>query len=205
MTAKIGNTEAPGLHDLDLNSIVGSMPKPVPREADPQTIRAEILEKLAYAIGKDPIVANDHDWLDATILALRDRIIDRLDGFNPRDYRAGAKRVYYLSLNSSSGGYARCAGNLELHPRSRRHSTSGASISTWSRPRSGRGIGQWRTGPACRLFHGKHGEPRYPRLWLRHPLRSRLFRQKSSMDGRESCRKNGENGNPSESRAEKRL
>ncbi len=115
MTAKIGNTKAPGFHDLDLNSIVGSMPKPVPREADPQTIRAEILEKLAYAIGKDPIVANDHDWLDATILALRDRIIDRWMDSTRATYRAGTKRVYYLSLEFLIGRLLRDAlGNLEL-------------------------------------------------------------------------------------------
>ena len=53
------------------------MIKPAPRGTDPQTIRAEILEKLAYAIGKDPAVAKRHDWLNATVLALRDRIIDR--------------------------------------------------------------------------------------------------------------------------------
>ena len=51
------------------------MIKPAPRGTDPETIRAEILEKLAYSIGKDPAVAKRHDWLNATILALRDRII----------------------------------------------------------------------------------------------------------------------------------
>ena len=46
------------------------MIKPAPRGSDPETIRAEILEKLAYSIGKDPAVAKRHDWLNATILAL---------------------------------------------------------------------------------------------------------------------------------------
>ena len=32
------------------------MIKPAPRGSDPETIRAEILEKLAYSIGKDPAV-----------------------------------------------------------------------------------------------------------------------------------------------------
>ena len=53
------------------------MNKPVPRGTDSATIRAEILKKLAYSIGKDPVVAKRHDWLNATVLALRDRIIDR--------------------------------------------------------------------------------------------------------------------------------
>jgi hypothetical protein len=38
------------------------MIKPAPRATDPDTIRAEILEKLAYSIGKDPAVAKRHDW-----------------------------------------------------------------------------------------------------------------------------------------------
>ncbi len=34
------------------------MIKPAPRATDADTIRAEILEKLAYSIGKDPAVAS---------------------------------------------------------------------------------------------------------------------------------------------------
>ena len=68
---------APAPSAIDAGSIMSTMPKPVPRASDAETIRAQILEKLSYSIGKDPIVANDHDWLAATILALRDQIIDR--------------------------------------------------------------------------------------------------------------------------------
>ena len=53
------------------------VPKPAPRAADAATLAAEILEKLTYAVGKDPIVAQPHDWLAAISLAVRDRIIDR--------------------------------------------------------------------------------------------------------------------------------
>ena len=74
------------------------MKKPAPRGSEADTIRAEILEKLAYAIGKDPIVAKRHDWLNAAILALRDRIIDRWMESTREVYETGGKRVYYLSL-----------------------------------------------------------------------------------------------------------
>jgi len=47
------------------------------RATDAEGISAEILEKLIHSVGKDPIVAKDHDWLAATVFALRDRIIDR--------------------------------------------------------------------------------------------------------------------------------
>ena len=50
---------------------------PQPRRVDAESLKAEIVDKLAYAIGKDPIVAMPHDWLAATILVVRDRAIDR--------------------------------------------------------------------------------------------------------------------------------
>ena len=115
MLDSTGETKSPAFHDLDLNSIVGNMAKPAPRRTDPKTIGAEILEKLAYAIGKDPIVAKPHDWLAATILALRDRIIDRWMDSTRATYKAGAKRVYYLSLEFLIGRLLRDAlSNLEL-------------------------------------------------------------------------------------------
>ncbi len=91
------------------------MIKPAPRGTEPETIRAEILEKLAYAIGKDPAVAKRHDWLNATILALRDRIIDRWMDSTRRAYQTNSKRVYYLSLEFLIGRLLRDAmSNLEL-------------------------------------------------------------------------------------------
>ena len=91
------------------------MIKPAPRGADAETIRSEILEKLAYSIGKDPIVAKRHDWLNAAILALRDRIIDRWMESTRQAYQAKAKRVYYLSLEFLIGRLLRDAlSNLEL-------------------------------------------------------------------------------------------
>ncbi len=91
------------------------MIKPAPRGTDADTIRAEILEKLAYSIGKDPAVAKRHDWLNATVLALRDRIIDRWMESTKRAYQTKSKRVYYLSLEFLVGRLLRDAmTNLEL-------------------------------------------------------------------------------------------
>ncbi|SED05009.1 glycogen phosphorylase [Rhizobiales bacterium GAS188] len=74
------------------------LPAPRVRRNDAETLRQEIVAKLAYSIGKDPIVAQNHDWLFATILAVRDRIIDSWMSSTRESYRAGRKRVYYLSL-----------------------------------------------------------------------------------------------------------
>ncbi len=78
-------------------------------------IQTRILHKLTYAIGKDPIVAKRHDWLRATILALRDHIIDRWHASTRKSYQDQSKRVYYLSLEFLIGRLLRDAlSNLEL-------------------------------------------------------------------------------------------
>ena len=76
---------------------------------DRRTFSARILEKLTYSIGKDAIVAKPHDWLAATILALRDRIIDRWMQSTRDVYKSGGKRVYYLSLEFLIGRLMRDA------------------------------------------------------------------------------------------------
>ncbi len=84
-------------------------------KASTDSIKAEILAKLTYAIGKDPVVAKRHDWLHATILALRDHVIDQWMDSTRRAYKAGAKRVYYFSLEFLIGRLLRDAlSNLEL-------------------------------------------------------------------------------------------
>ncbi|WP_084327114.1 glycogen/starch/alpha-glucan phosphorylase [Salinarimonas rosea] len=66
--------------------------------ADPAVFREAILRKLLYSVGKDASRASEHDWLVATILALRDGIVDRWIDSTRRTYASGKKRVYYLSL-----------------------------------------------------------------------------------------------------------
>jgi starch phosphorylase len=89
--------------------------EPQPRKIDAASLRAEIVDKLAYAIGKDPIVAREHDWLAATILVVRDRVIDHWMRSTRAAYRTSAKRVYYLSLEFLIGRLLRDAmSNLGL-------------------------------------------------------------------------------------------
>jgi glycogen phosphorylase len=78
-------------------------------------IQSKILGKLTYAIGKDPVVAKRHDWLAATILTLRDTIIDQWMASTRKTYKDESKRVYYLSLEFLIGRLLRDAlSNLEL-------------------------------------------------------------------------------------------
>ena len=66
--------------------------------SDPLDLRAAIVVKLTYAIGKDPVVARGHDWLAATMLAVRDRAIDKWMASTRNTHRAERKSVCYLSL-----------------------------------------------------------------------------------------------------------
>nr|WP_316655764.1 glycogen/starch/alpha-glucan phosphorylase [uncultured Gellertiella sp.] len=91
------------------------IPSPAPRVSSPDVLAAEIIETLTYRIGKDAKVAKPHDWLTATILVIRDRIIDRWMQSTRKAYETNAKRVYYLSLEFLIGRLMRDAvSNLGL-------------------------------------------------------------------------------------------
>ena len=88
---------------------------PAPRASDPASLGREIVDRLAYQVGKDPIVAKSHDWLEAAILVVRDRAIERWMASTRTTYQAGDKRVYYLSLEFLIGRLMRDAvSNLGL-------------------------------------------------------------------------------------------
>jgi glycogen/starch/alpha-glucan phosphorylases len=89
--------------------IVYDAPTPEPRASNVEAIQAEILERLIYSVGKDPIVARPHDWLRATILTVRDRIMDRWMESSRETWRTSNKRVYYLSLEFLTGRLMRDA------------------------------------------------------------------------------------------------
>jgi glycogen phosphorylase len=93
----------------------GDLPAPAPRVSDPAVLASEIIERLTYRIGKDAKVAKPHDWLTATILVIRDRVIDRWMESTRKTNEQGAKRVYYLSLEFLIGRLMRDAvSNLGL-------------------------------------------------------------------------------------------
>ncbi|POR57084.1 glycogen/starch/alpha-glucan phosphorylase [Bosea psychrotolerans] len=63
-----------------------------------ETLKAEIVRKLTYSLGKNPSVAQPHDWVTAVILAVRDHVVDVWQRSTHESYQTGRKRVYYLSL-----------------------------------------------------------------------------------------------------------
>lgn len=68
-----------------------------------------ILDTLIHRIGKDAQAALPHDWLAATILTVRNDIIERWMASSKQAHAAGAKRVYYLSLEFLIGRLLRDA------------------------------------------------------------------------------------------------
>jgi starch phosphorylase len=88
------------------------LPDPGPERRD---LGAAILDKLTYALGKDAAVASGHDFLAATILAVRDRVIDKWMASRRDAHHAEDKRIYYLSLEFLIGRLLRDAtSNLGL-------------------------------------------------------------------------------------------
>jgi starch phosphorylase len=74
-----------------------------------------ILDTLLHRIGKDERAAKPHDWLAATIYTVRDQVIDQWMVSTRAMHAAGAKRVYYLSLEFLIGRLLRDAlSNLGL-------------------------------------------------------------------------------------------
>src|SRR5260370_5614331 len=61
-------------------------------------LREAILNKLTYACSKTPSNAGAYDWYLATVLAVRDRMVDRWLESEQRTERKHGKRVYYLSI-----------------------------------------------------------------------------------------------------------
>lgn len=89
--------------------------KSQPRLNDTDTIAKEIVEKLTYSIGKTTGAARMHDWLEATTLVVRDRVIDNWFNSTIETRRSEAKRVCYLSMEFLIGRLLRDAiSNLGL-------------------------------------------------------------------------------------------
>jgi starch phosphorylase len=65
---------------------------------DTKSLKRAIANKLVYSVGKDPASAQPEDWLNATALTVRDRLVERWMETTRAQYAQDAKRVYYLSM-----------------------------------------------------------------------------------------------------------
>ncbi|MET0587607.1 MAG: glycogen/starch/alpha-glucan phosphorylase [Novosphingobium sp.] len=72
-------------------------------------VDAKIVDVLNHRVGKDERAAKTHDWFTATVLTIRDEVIDRWMESTRRTYEQNGKRVYYLSLEFLIGRLLRDA------------------------------------------------------------------------------------------------
>jgi starch phosphorylase len=61
-------------------------------------LKRSIANKLMYTMGKDASTAQPRDWLHATALAVRDRLVERRMKTERAQSQQDAKRVYYMSI-----------------------------------------------------------------------------------------------------------
>ena len=63
-----------------------------------EALKHSIAYKLMFTIGKDPVIANKHEWLNATLFAVRDRLVERWLRSNRAQLSQEMRQVYYLSM-----------------------------------------------------------------------------------------------------------
>ncbi|WP_294900855.1 glycogen phosphorylase [Tatumella sp. UBA2305] len=61
-------------------------------------LKHSIAYKLMFILGKDPAIATKHDWLNATLFAVRDRMVERWLKSNRAQQSQDVRKVYYLSM-----------------------------------------------------------------------------------------------------------
>lgn len=63
-----------------------------------ERLKQSIAYKLLFTIGKDSRIANNHEWLNAVILAVRDRMVERWLRSSRAQYSQNGRQIYYLSM-----------------------------------------------------------------------------------------------------------
>ncbi|SET21075.1 glycogen/starch/alpha-glucan family phosphorylase [Thorsellia anophelis] len=66
--------------------------------ATSDALKQSIVYKLMFIVGKHPEVADKHDWLNATLFAVRDRIVERQLNATTAQLDQDSRQVYYLSM-----------------------------------------------------------------------------------------------------------
>ncbi|MBS0848244.1 glycogen phosphorylase [Citrobacter sp. JGM124] len=61
-------------------------------------LKHSIAYKLMFMLGKDPAIANKHEWLNATLYAVRDRLVERWLRSTRAELSQEVRQVYYLSM-----------------------------------------------------------------------------------------------------------
>ena len=68
-----------------------------------EALKHSIAYKLMFTLGKDPSTANKHEWLNASLLAVRDRMVERWLRSSRAQLSQDVRQVYYLSMEFLMG------------------------------------------------------------------------------------------------------
>lgn len=68
-----------------------------------EKLKTSIQEKLKFIIGKEPALANEHDWLNAISFVVRDMMVERWLRSTRAHFSQSNRRVYYLSMEFLMG------------------------------------------------------------------------------------------------------
>lgn len=79
-----------------------------PKDSSEKALKGSILDHLAHSMGKTYEERTPRNLAGSLALSLRDRLVDRMLATRARFRAAGAKRMYYLSIEYLLG---RCIGN----------------------------------------------------------------------------------------------
>lgn len=66
-------------------------------------LKTSIQEKLKFTIGKEPVLATEHDWLNAISFVARDMMVERWLRSTRAHISQSGRRVYYLSMEFLMG------------------------------------------------------------------------------------------------------
>jgi len=67
-------------------------------ELNTEALKHSIAYKLMFTLGVDPAIANKHEWLNATLFAIRDRLVQRWLRSTRAQLSQEVRQVYYLSM-----------------------------------------------------------------------------------------------------------
>jgi glycogen phosphorylase len=140
-----------------------------------EALKHSIAYKLMFIVGKDPAIANQHDWLNAVLFAVRDRMVERWLRSNRAQLSQDVRQVYYLSMEFLIG---RTLSNALLSMGIYQDiddalNEMGLSLGELLEEENDPGSGQRRAGAIGRLLPGFAGDAGAAGSGLRHSLRIR--------------------------------
>ena len=149
---------------------------PAVRNYTADELKAAVLAKLTYSVGKNSVAASPRDWFLAVAFATRDIVVERWIASTNAVYerRPQARLLPVARISDRPHALSTRSTNLGIvEPMTAALSQLGLDLGASAADRIRRRARQRRPRPPRRLLHGQHGDAVDRRVRLRHPLRQR--------------------------------